>query len=174
VLYHFSEEEHIVIFNPRKHPSFPDRPPMVWAIDKDRSPLYFFPRNCPRIAFWATAQSSQKDREHFLSGSPFQKVIAIEGAWFTRIQQTMLYRYSFQTGHFKLFDEGAGYYVSYETESPLQVEPVGSLLQALIDEGVELRIVPSLRPLYEKLPKTSLHFSMIRMRNAKFFAGNEG
>jgi hypothetical protein len=64
-------------------------------------------------------------------------------------------------------DEGAGYFVSYETELSLKVEKVGSLFQALIQVGIELRIVPSLQPLYEQLPDTTLHFSMIRMRNAK-------
>jgi hypothetical protein len=47
-------------------------------------------------------------------------------------------------------------------------------LDGLSGAGVEVRIVPSLKPLYEQLPATTLHFSMIRMRNANFLAGDEG
>jgi hypothetical protein len=167
MLYHFSEEGNIQIFHPRKHPSYPERPAMVWAIDKDRSPLYYFPRDCPRIAYWPTSDTTERDRDYYFQATAAQKIIAIEGDWLLRLQTTQLYRYTFLPDHFKMMDEGAGYFVSYETETPLSIEPAGNLLQALIQEEVEIRIVPSLQPLYEQLPKTSLHFSMIRMRNAK-------
>ncbi|MBY6038293.1 hypothetical protein KUV80_16725 [Fictibacillus nanhaiensis] len=167
MLYHFSEEEEIEIFHPRKHSSFPERLPMVWAIDKERSALYFFPRDCPRIAYWATSNTTQQDRQFYFHTTTAKKVIAIEGSWLETIQNTRLYRYSFESEHFTTMDEGAGYFVSYETQIPVNVEPVGSLLQALTQEGVELRIMPSLTPLSEELLQTSLHFSMIRMRNRK-------
>jgi hypothetical protein len=167
MLYHFSEENDIEVFQPRKHPSFQDRPPMVWAIDKERSPLYLFPRDCPRIGFWATPETSKNDREKYLHTTAAEKIIVVEGEWLDRIQNTELYKYTLKPDHFITMDEGAGYFVSYETELPLKVEKVGSLFQALIQVGIELRIVPSLQPLYEQLPDTTLHFSMIRMRNAK-------
>ncbi|MCM3719408.1 DUF6886 family protein [Fictibacillus phosphorivorans] len=166
MLYHFSEEDTIDIFHPRKHQSFPDRPPMVWAIDGERSPLYLFPRDCPRIGFWATPETSAIDREKYLHTTSADKIIAIESGWLERLEKTKLYRYSFAPDHFTIMDEGAGYFVSYETEHPLEVKPVGSLLEALVKKGVELRILPSLTPLSDQLPKTTLHYSMIRMRNA--------
>lgn len=166
MLYHFSEEDNFEIFQPRKHPSFPDRPPMVWAIDDDRSPLYLFPRDCPRIGFWATPETNDDDREKFLHTTSADKIIAIESGWLERLQRTRLYRYSFASDHFTMMDEGAGYFISYETEQPLEMKPVGSLLEALVKRGVELRIMPSLTPLADQLPKTTLHYSMIRMRNA--------
>ncbi|MFE1246146.1 DUF6886 family protein [Fictibacillus sp. NPDC058756] len=167
MLYHFSEEDNIEIFQPRKHPSFPDRPPMVWAIDEERSPLYLLPRDCPRIGFWATPETSDDDREKYLHTTSADKIIAIESNWLDRLQNTKLYRYSFAPDHFTMMDEGAGYFVSYETERSLEMEAVGSLLGAMVQKGVELRIMPSLQPLAEQLPKTTLHYSMIRMRNAK-------
>jgi hypothetical protein len=167
MLYHFSEEDNIKVFHPRKHTSFLDRSPMVWAIDHDRSPLYLFPRDCPRIGFWATPETTEHDRENYLHTTSADKIIAIEIDWLDRLQNTKLYRYSFAPDHFTMMDEGAGYFVSYETEQPLSMEPVGSLLEALIRNDVELRIMPSLRPLSEQLLETTLHFSMIRMRNAK-------
>ncbi|MBN3543985.1 DUF6886 family protein [Fictibacillus barbaricus] len=167
LLYHFSEEENIKIFHPRKHPGFPDRPPMVWAIDQDRSPLYYFPRDCPRIAFWAVPGTTERDRDRFFRTTTANKIVAIEGDWLHRLQTTDLHRYTFQPDHFKMLDEGAGYFVSYEIETPVSVEAVGNLLDALINDEVEIRIVPSLQPLSQELLKTTLHFSMIRMRNAK-------
>ncbi|MFD1359669.1 DUF6886 family protein [Fictibacillus halophilus] len=167
MLYHFSEEDNIEIFQPRKHPSFPDRPPMVWAIDEERSPLYLLPRDCPRIGFWATPETSDDDREKYLHTTSADKIIAIESGWLDRLQNTKLYRYSFAPDHFTMMDQGAGYFVSYETEQPLEREPVGSLLEAMVQKGVELRIIPSLQPIAEQLLKTTLHYSMIRMRNAK-------
>jgi hypothetical protein len=167
MLYHFSEEDNIKVFHPRKHTSFPDRPAMVWAIDDERSPLYLFPRDCPRIGFWATPETNEQDCEKYLHTTSADKIIAIESDWLDRLQNTKLYRYSFAPDHFTMMDEGAGYFVSYETEQPLSMEPVGSLLEALIQNDVELRMMPSLRPLSEQLLETTLHFSMIRMRNAK-------
>jgi hypothetical protein len=52
MLYHFSEDPTITRFDPRPHPSHPALPPAVWAIDRERAPMYFFPRDCPRIAFY--------------------------------------------------------------------------------------------------------------------------
>ncbi|MDR7074918.1 DUF6886 family protein [Fictibacillus barbaricus] len=167
MLYHFSEEKHIEVFVPRKHPSFPDRPPMVWAIDKERSPLYLLPRDCPRIGFWATPETTQSDREKYLHMTSAQKIMAVESGSLDQIQNTKLFRYSLSDDHFVMMDEGAGYYVSYETEVPLKVEEVGSLLDELVQERIEIRIVPSLQPLYEQLPTSTLHYSMIRMRNSK-------
>jgi hypothetical protein len=167
MLYHFSEENNIEIFHPRRHQSFPDSPAMVWAIDEERSPLYLLPRECPRIGFWAAPETNEYDREKYLHTTSADKIIAVESGWLERLQNTKLYRYSFSLDHFTMMDEGAGYFVSYETEQPLEMESVGPLLEALIQKGVELRIMPSLQPLAEKLPKTTLHYSMIRMRNAK-------
>jgi hypothetical protein len=55
--------------------------------------------------------------------------------------------------------------VSRETETPLAVEPVGDLVEALCAERVELRLMTSLAPLFGAWESTS-HFSGIRLRNA--------
>ena len=44
---------------------------------------------------------------------------------------------------------------------------MGDLLACLGEADIELRITPSLTPLKEALLDSSLHFSMIRMRNAR-------
>ena len=41
------------------------------------------------------------------------------------------------------------------------------LILELLNRGVELRIVPSLWPLRDEVVKSTLQFSLIRMRNAQ-------
>ncbi len=47
----------------------------------------------------------------------------------------------------------------------IAVEPVGDLVEALRVAGVELRLMPSLAPLFGAWEST-IHFSGIRLRNA--------
>jgi hypothetical protein len=63
-------------------------------------------------------------------------------------------------------DGTAGYWVARHAVDPIRVEPVGDLLTALADAGVEIRIVPSLWPLYEAVVSSSMGFSVIRWQNA--------
>ena len=52
VLYHFSEDPNIQRFVPHVPRTNPTHPPAVWAIDADHAPLYWFPRDCPRVTIW--------------------------------------------------------------------------------------------------------------------------
>lgn len=97
-------------------------------------------------------------------------MIAIEGGWLDRVRATQLYRYELPEATFVEDNDeqkGPGYYVSYEPVVPLSVQPVGDLLASLLVAGVELRLTPSLWPLSHALLPSTLHFSMIRMRNAQ-------
>lgn len=166
MLYHFSEKPDIKKFAPRPHPSDPEKLPMVWAIDNDRAPLYYFPRECPRIGYWATADSTIEDIRAFLGHTEAEKVLAVEAPWFDKIANTELYIYHLPENTFKSVDDGAGYYTSPETITPEFVERAGNLTNRLLNANVELRITPSLIPLQDALVSSTLHFSMIRMRNA--------
>ncbi|RNB92331.1 hypothetical protein EDM56_01115 [Brevibacillus fluminis] len=164
--YHFSEEATITRFEPRCHPSHPDLGPVVWAIDEKRAPLYFFPRDCPRIAFWSTPATTDGDRERFLGHTAARMVITVENRWLDKIRETNVYVYRFAAGSFRCIDEGAGYFIAKQPVTPLSVEPVGDLLRTLADAEVELRMTPTLGPLRDVLLGSTLHASMIRMRNA--------
>lgn len=166
MLYHFSEDASIETFIPRINSSHPHLPPLVWAIDEEHSPLYYFPRDCPRVAFWKRPDSSEEDLQRFGLFKTVRMVIAIEGAWLDRMNHTQLYMYEFVPDSFTCFDANAGYYVSKETVVPVSVKPVGNLMAQLVHAGVELRITPSQFPLHDALLNSSLQFSMIRMRNA--------
>jgi len=167
ILFHFSENPNIKKFEPRKSSAFPESPSVVWALDKDRSPLYYFPRDCPRIGFWPKPDSSSGDREDYFKSTMANKIIAIESRWLQRIKETKCFVYHFSNDSFTCFDKGAGYYTSTETITPLEVEPVGDLIERLVNDNVELRLTPSLSPLKNSLLSSTLHFSMIRMRNAQ-------
>jgi len=165
LLYHFSEEPGIQVFEPRTIDSRPGEPPLVWAIDAAHAPHYFFPRDCPRVCFWSTDDTAQEDRRRFFGHSAVMHVIAMESRWLERIRSTTVYRYSFRPGPFLLQDGNAGYYTSFQAVQPAKVEPVGDLLGALVASGIELRLTPSLIPLRQAIIGSTLGFSMIRMRN---------
>ncbi|HEY8600836.1 MAG TPA: hypothetical protein VIL85_20535 [Thermomicrobiales bacterium] len=170
VLYHFSEEPSIARFVPREMATRPGERARVWAIDAAHAPIYFLPRDCPRVCYWGLPTTTPEDRARFLDYTAARMVIAIEGAWLDRVRATQLYRYALPDTTFVEDDDeqkGPGYQVSYAPVVPLAVQPVGDLLACLVEAKVELRLTTSLWPLYHALLPATLHFSMIRMRNAQ-------
>lgn len=165
-LYHFSEEADIASFSPRAIASRPELPAAVWAIDDEHAPLYWLPRDCPRVAFWALPTSTPGDTARFLGQTAARMVIAIEAGWLDRVRRTRLFAYHLPGESFSAI-EGPGYHISRVAVTPRRVEPVGDLLARIAARGVELRLTPSLWPLYRALLPATLHYSMIRMRNAR-------
>jgi hypothetical protein len=163
-LYHFSEENNIAVFEPR--PSRLDEPPLVWAIDQEHAPLYYFPRDCPRAAFGPGKQTTAEDAAPFRAVTRAHRIIAVENRWLQRILDTQLYVYHFATESFCMQDANAGYYVSRESVVPLQVEPVGGLIRKLTEANIELRFTPSLTPIREMVLNRTYDFSLIRMAHA--------
>ena len=168
-LYHFSEEPDIAVFEPRPPPAAQDAPlpPLVWAIDEAHAPMYYVPRECPRVCFWPGAQTTDDDRERWFGGIRARMVIAIETAWIERLRATTLYRYTMPAAAFKPNDATAGHFVSRTSVVPLAVEPIGDLLAALAAADVELRITPSLVDLWRRVIASTLEFSGTRLRNAR-------
>jgi hypothetical protein len=151
---------------PRPPLARPEVEPLVWAIDEWHAPTYFVPRDCPRVCFWPLPTTTAEDFARFFAAVPARMVIVIESAWLDRVRTTRLYRYVMPEETFEDLHDYGGH-VSRKTVVPLGVEPVGDLLGALADAGVELRITPSLVPLGRAIIETTLHFSLIRMRNAR-------
>lgn len=164
-LYHYSEDPNIARFSPRAPLAHPETEPFVWTIDDFHSPLYYLPRDCPRASLWPLPTTTSADRERFFGSVSGRMVIAIESGWVDRVLSAMLYRYSFDEDPFFPTDN-YGAYITRETVEPIQVEPVGNLLRRLLDSDIELRICPSLVPLGRAIIRSTLHFSLIRMRNA--------
>ncbi|MDT3427402.1 hypothetical protein J2Z22_002965 [Paenibacillus forsythiae] len=166
MLYHFSEDPGIEIFHPRQSKSFPGLPPVVWTIDREHAPHYYFPRDCPRVIYAKPEKASGEDFGSFFEHTSADKVIAVEKAWLERIRETRLYKYTFSEEPFTLFNQTAGYYISRQEVRPVKVEPMGDLLDKLLQERVELRFTPSLHPLRNRIIQSALDFSIIRFGNA--------
>ncbi|MEP7112276.1 MAG: DUF6886 family protein [Ilumatobacteraceae bacterium] len=64
LLYHFSEDPHIERFVPHVPRTNPSHAPAVWAIDSQHAPLYWFPRDCPRVAVWPRRPQEHADFRH--------------------------------------------------------------------------------------------------------------
>ncbi|MFN8512976.1 MAG: hypothetical protein U0232_11160 [Thermomicrobiales bacterium] len=183
MFYHYSDDPGIEVFHPRPiPPQSPGAPPasadyaganLVWAIDEDHAPLYWFPRDCPRVAYWPLPTSTDEDIARFLGHTTARWVIAIEGGWWERVRSAKLYEYRLPGDTFRpqWSGGGPGYHVSREAVTPLSVELVGDLLARQVAANIELRITPSLWPLHRALIPATLHFSMVRMRNAQPEAG---
>jgi hypothetical protein len=162
-VYHFSEDPTITAFVPR-----PSRlgEALVWAIDAWSQPLYWLPRDCPRVTFYPLPGSSEADLERWWSAVSGRIVVAIEAAWLERVRACQLFRYRFDAAPFTPLPDDPWMLVSRTTVCPLAVEPVGDLLEAHAAGGVELRICQSLVPLGKAIINSSLHWGLIRMRNA--------
>jgi len=163
-LYHFSDNPNIQRFEPRFINEETDA--KVWAIDEDYAPHYFFPRECPRVCVWPKEDTSAADLEFFFGMSTARRMIAIESAWYERVSRGHIYRYSVDPVDFRIHEPNAGYYISSRSVEPLSVERMDDLVGSILSQGIELRITPSLKPLREFILKSSINFSMIRMRNA--------
>ena len=167
-LFYVSENPDIKIFRPRLSPAHYDqiKGDVVFAVNDMFLHNYFFPRDCPRIAYYRNEQTSKEDVEKFFNISTADYILTVENLWYKKIKDIPLYCYEFPTDTFSLLDECAGYFISYETVEPVSVKKISDPVQELLSRNVELRFTPSLWTLAELLKASSLNFSMIRMRNA--------
>jgi hypothetical protein len=163
-LYHFSENPDIQKFEPRL--IYKETEAKVWTIDEYHAPHYYFPRECPRVCIWPKEDTSAEDLELFFGMSITHRMIAIESAWYERVSKGHIYRYSFDPIDFEIHEPNAGYYISTQCVEPINVERMDDLVGSIVTHGIELRVTPSLKPLREFILKSSINFSMIRMRNA--------
>jgi hypothetical protein len=175
-LFHFSEDPAIEVFEPRPVRVASPRPPgldwlngpLVWAVDAWHAPMFFFPRDCPRILIWRTPQTSEADLDHWWRGDRRRRMQAhIEAAWLERVRAGKLYRYAFDPTAFERVEAsgGPGYHVARAAVRPLEVTPVGDLPAALEAAGAELHVMADMLP-FNGAWLSSLHFSGSRLRNA--------
>ena len=168
---HFSEDPSITVFEPHVAATAQQPQAFVWAVDADRAPDYWFPRQCPRALTWAVSTTTPQDRERFLGAS--WRVHAIEYAWLSRLESVVLYAYRFDAADFAPFGAPLpNAHVATVTVRPLgPPEPVGSLLAAHEAAGIELRVLPNLWPYWDQVIASTLGFSGIRLRNAAALEG---
>ena len=167
-LFHVSEDPNIQVFEPRL-PTRKDLDPsigLVWAIDEARLPNFLTPRDCPRVAYYATDRTVNTDKERFFSSSNSQHAIAIEKKWLNVMKSTTLYLYEFSSDDFILQDDNAGYYVAKTTQYPINKFILTDLFAELQKREVEVRIVDHLWETADAVKVSTLNWSLCRMGNA--------
>ncbi len=157
VVFHFSEDPTIPRFEPHVAATAADETPLVWAIDADNAPLYWFPRDCPRACAWGGP--------HDLLGPGTHRVHAIEFGWLAAMQHTTVYRYRLPDETFRSLGHFA--MVSEVGVSPLgPPEPMGNLIDLHAAARIELRLMANLWPFWDAVLASTLQYSGIRLHNA--------
>lgn len=181
-LWHVSEEPGLTRFEPRPTaglglmrgadgtiaaaPKADTDRPLVWAVDTRHLPLFWFPRDCPRGTFWARPETTDADVEQFLYGDRSRRVHATEATWLERMRSVRVYAYRMEESTFRPHGTVGGYWVSEGVVDVVERVDLGDLLQRHADAAIELRIVPSIWPLWDRVVGSTLEFSGIRLRNA--------
>ena len=165
MLFHFSEDPTITRFVPHVPHTNPDHPPAVWAIDAQHAPLYWFPRDRPRVTSWPRDDvEAIAFREAFVTEA--SRVHAIESAWLDRVRTAEVHCYEFDASAFTPWSLASGQWIATCDVEPLSISPLGDLLEAHVRAGIELRVVPSLWPLHDLAVDDRWDFSVVRMANA--------
>jgi hypothetical protein len=162
-LWHVSEGPAIEVFHPHHNELHALDEPLVWAVETRYQWLYWFPRDCPRACFNAKEDTADEDVERWLDGNRTLRVSVIEAAWLERFRAARVFAYRLPPETFEPWDK---FYVSRETVVPFELVELGDLLARHAEAGNELRIAPSLYPLWDQVIETTLDFSGIRLRNA--------
>ena len=166
---HFSEDPTITRFVPHVAGTAQQPQPYVWAVDHDRAPDYWFPRDCPRAMAWVLDTTSPHDRDRIIGAGSGDRVHAIEYGWLDALRTTHLYAYRLPASRFRPFGEPEPFaLVAEEPVEPLgPPEPVGDLFACHARAGIQLRVLDNLWPFWDAVIGSTVGFSGIRLRNAK-------
>jgi hypothetical protein len=162
-LWHVSEDPAIERFEPHVSATAASREPRVWAIDTRHLPFYWFPRECPRGTFWATAGTTDDDAA-LLAGS--SRVHLIENEWLPALRTTRVVAYRLAEDTFVPDPDVGGYWLSRGPVEVVEVVELGDLVLRHDLSGIELRVVPNLWPTWNRIASSTLEFSGIRLNNA--------
>lgn len=174
VVYHYSEEPNIEVFHPRAPLRHPDEEPLVYAIDEWHSPLYYFPRDCPRVGVWPLPDSDEGEVMLFNALVNQRMLLAIDQSWEVRHKAAKLYRYTFSLEGFEETGDH-GCWVSRDSQIPIDCSSLTDLPKLIENAGAYLGIVPDLAKFAREWPvTTTMHVSMIRMSNLPNWKGLPG
>ena len=166
---HFSEDPTITRFVPHVAATAQQPEAYVWAVDYNRAPDYWFPRQCPRAMVWILPTTSLADRDRIIGAGCGERVHAIEYGWLEAMQGARLFAYRLPADRFRpLGVPEAHAFVAVEPVVPLgPAEPVGDLLRCHAEAGIQLRVLDNLWPFWDAVINSAVGFSGIRLRNAR-------
>ena len=165
---HFSEDPSIIQFVPHVAATAQVAQAYVWAVDHDRSPDYWFPRQCPRAMAWVTPETTDADRELIVGPGCGERVHAVEYGWLDAVRTARVWAYRLPAASFAPIGDPPHAHVSTRAVEPLgPPEPVGDLFGLHERAGISLRVLPNLWPFWDRVIGSSLGFSGIRLRNAR-------
>jgi hypothetical protein len=165
---HFSEDPTIERFVPHVAATARQSEAYVWAVDADRAPDYWFPRDCPRAMAWATPTTTASDRNLILGPGGGDRVHAVEYGWLEAMRTVSLFAYRLPADRFTPF----GSPVPHAMVASEPVEPLGppdavpDLFALHEAAGIQLRVLPNLWPFWEVVIRSTLGFSGIRLGRA--------
>jgi len=162
-LWHVSENPAIALFEPHVSRTAASSEPRVWAVDTRHLPFYWFPRECPRCTFWATATTAGDDRA-LLRGS--SRVHRVEAGWVEPMRTTRVVAYRLPNEPFTRDPEVGGFWLSREPVVPVETVELGDLVELHARSGIDLRVVENLWPTWSRVIASSLEYSGIRLHNA--------
>lgn len=159
---HFSEDPTIRTFRP--HLASGRTTPYVWAVDHDRAPDYWFPRQCPRAMAWVGPKTTAEDQSRIVGDGCGTRVHVIEYGWLDALRTVELYAYRLPAALFEATDAAV---VATTEVTPLgPPERVGDLFDLHATAGIQLRVLPHLHDFWDAVIASTLGFSGIRLRNA--------
>lgn len=165
-VYHFSEDSTLRRFAPHVPPTNPSHAPAVWAIDAEHAPLYWFPRDVPRVSCWAyDAEQQRMLTERFATEA--HRICAVEQRWLDEIRSARIYRYTFDASQFVPWDEADGQYLTDRVVYPAAVDVIDDVIGAHCAAGVELRLTPRLGAVMDEMLVSGLPFGFVRIRDAQ-------
>jgi hypothetical protein len=165
---HFSEDPTLTSFAPHVAATAQQPEAYVWAVDHDRSPDYWFPRQCPRALVWVQADTTPEDRDRIIGPGGGLRVHAVEYGWLERMRAVELYAYRFDARDFRPIGEPAHAHVAEREVRPLgPAERVRDLFELHEEADIQLKVLPRLLPFWDHVITSTLGFSGIRLRNAR-------
>ncbi len=165
-VYHFSEDPAIERFVPHVPPTNPGAGAHVWAIDGDHAPLYWFPRECPRVTVWARDAGERSQLESRFDTTS-ARVHWVEHGRLTTIAEAELFVYELDAAPFAPWAEAEGQWIADDEIVPRSVVPLGNCIDRHRAAGVDLRVVDDLWPHVDAVVACGLPFSIVRLRNAR-------
>jgi hypothetical protein len=161
VVLHYSEDADISVFAPHVPPTNPEQPAQVWAIEPRYAALYWFPRDCPRVAVWANDAPQQRALENRFAtaAARVQFAHARDERW---IRSTDLWEYTFDAAAFEPWPDAEGQWITTSTVRPTAIRKLGDLVAEHARAGVDLRFIDELTAVRDQVVTSGLPFSIAR------------